>query len=102
MIRLIEQHRQEIAELCRRYRLKRLELFGSAASGAFDPRRSDVDLFYEFDPSDMDGLADRFFGLKESLEQLLGTNVDLVSAPDATNPYFLEVANRHRISLYAA
>jgi hypothetical protein len=102
MIRLIEQHRQEIAELCRRYRLKRLELFGSAASGAFDPRRSDVDLFYEFDPSDMDGLADRFFGLKESLEQLLGTNVDLISAPDATNPYFLEVANRHRISLYAA
>jgi predicted nucleotidyltransferase len=102
MIGLIEQHREQIAALCRRYRLKRLELFGSAASGAFDPGHSDIDFFYEFDPSDTDGLADRFFGLKEDLERLLGVNVDMVSAPDATNPYFLQVANRHRLTLYAA
>jgi predicted nucleotidyltransferase len=102
MISLIERHREQIAELCRRYRLKRLELFGSAASGNFDPIRSDVDFFYEFDPSDMDHLADRFFDLKAELEQLLGVNVDLVSAPDVTNLYFLQVANRHRLTLYAA
>jgi len=34
--------------------------------------------------------------------KLLGIKVDLVSAPDATNPYFLQVANRHRLTLYAA
>jgi predicted nucleotidyltransferase len=102
MIGLIEQHHQEIAALCRRYRVTRLELFGSAASGQFNPARSDVDFFYEFDPSDMDALADRFFGFKQDLEQLLGVNVDLLSAPDVTNPYFLQVANRHRLTLYAA
>ena len=102
MIDLIEQHREQIAELCRKYGVKRLELFGSAASGNFDPAVSDVDLFYEFDPADAGNLADRFFGLLEDLESLLGRKVDLVSAKDAKNPYFLEVANRNRMTLYAA
>jgi hypothetical protein len=99
---LVEQHRAQIEELCRKYRVKRLELFGSAARGDFDPAHSDVDFFYEFDPTDDNGLVDRFFGLIEDLETLLGVKVDLVSARHAKNPYFLEVANRNRITLYAA
>ena|SRR5688572_59886 len=102
MIDLIEQHRKEIAELCRTYGVTRLELFGSAASGDFDNATSDVDFFYEFERAHNMNLADRFFGLLESLEALLGRKVDLVSAKDAKNPYFLEVANRHRVTLYAA
>lgn len=102
MIELIERHREGIAALCRKYGVKRLELFGSAARGDFDPAHSDVDFFYEFDPTDNAGLADRFFALKEDLERLLGTRVELVSAKDATNPYFLQVANQHRTTLYAA
>jgi uncharacterized protein len=102
MIDLIEQHRGEITELCRKYGVKRLDLFGSAASGTFDARSSDVDFFYEFERDDFSGIADRFFGLIEDLERVLGRKVDLVSAKDVTNPYFLQVANRHRITLYAA
>jgi predicted nucleotidyltransferase len=102
VIPLIEQHRSQISTLCRQYRVKQLELFGSAATDEFDPAHSDVDFFYEFDPADSTGLADRFFGLQADLEKLLGLKVDLVSAQDATNPYFLQVANRHRLTLYAA
>jgi len=102
MLALIEKSRPRIADLCRKYRVKRLELFGSAASGDFDPANSDIDFFYEFDNVDMIDRADRFFGFKEELEQLLNAHVDLVSAPDVTNLYFLEVANRHRQTLYAA
>jgi hypothetical protein len=40
--------------------------------------------------------------LKDQLEALLGFKVDLVSAKHAKNPYFLEEANRHRQTLYAA
>lgn len=99
---LIEQHLPEIELLCRKYGLKKLELFGSAATGEFDPDHSDVDFFYIFDESDKSRLADRFFGLWEDLQQLLGREVDLVSALDAKNPYFLQVANRQRVTLYAA
>ena len=102
MLIQIEQARPCIAELCRKYRVKRLEVLGSAASSAFDASHSDIDLFYEFDAADTADLADRFFGLKEDLEHMLGASVDLVSATDVTNPYFLQVANRHRRTLYAA
>jgi uncharacterized protein len=102
MLPLIEEHRSTIEALCQRYGIKRLEIFGSAVRGDFDPSTSDVDFFYEFDPANREKLADRYFGFWEDLEQLLGTKVDLVSAKDATNPYFLQVANRHRVTLYAA
>jgi hypothetical protein len=52
--------------------------------------------------TDSAGLAYRYFGLNEDLEKLLGSKADLVGAKDATNPYLLEVANRHRTLLYAA
>ena len=102
MLGIIKQHRQQIISLCRHYRVKRLELFGSAASGDFDPAHSDIDFFYEFDETDLSDIADRFFDLKDALEALLGHKVDLVSALDAKNPYFLQLANRHRQTLYAA
>jgi len=101
MIPLLEQHREQIAGLCRKYGVSRLELFGSAARGDFDPAQSDIDFFFEFD-SDPSRLADRFFGLSEDLERLLGRPVDLVSSRDVRNPYFLQVANRYRVTLYAA
>ena len=101
MLRLIEENRSQIEKLCRRFGIRRLELFGSAASGTFNPEASDVDFFYEFDQNPT-GLADRFFGLQEVLQKLLGKKVDLNSAKDATNPYFLQVANRNRVTLYAA
>ena len=99
---MIEQHRDEIAALCRKYGVKRLELFGSAARGDFDPAMSDVDFFYEFLSDDWRNAADCWFGLQEDLEALLRRKVDLVSIKDAKNPYFLEVANRSRVQLYAA
>lgn len=102
MIPLIEQHREQIADLCRLYGVKRLELFGSAAADKFDSARSDVDFFYELDHSVSDDPADRFFAFKERLEALLQCKVDLVSARHTTNPYFLQEANQYRQTLYAA
>ncbi|MBI1338519.1 MAG: DNA polymerase III subunit beta [Phycisphaera sp.] len=101
MIPLVEQHRPDIAALCRKYGVRRLELFGSASRGDFNATDSDIDFFYEFN-DDPANLADRFFGFMEELEGLLGVKVDLVSSHDAHNPYFLQVANRHRVTLYAA
>jgi uncharacterized protein len=74
----IEQKRDALAALCRRYRVRRLEVFGSAARGAgFDPDRSDADFLVTFTPAARNDLA-AFVDLKESLEELLGRPVDLV------------------------
>ena len=101
MLQQVEQHRQEIAAICRKYGVIRLDLFGSAASGQLFSSESDIDFFFEFDANPV-GLADRYFGLTEDLELLLQRNVDMVSIQDARNPYFLQVANQHRTTLYAA
>lgn len=48
----IQQHQSAIAELCRRYHVQRLEVFGLAARGTdFTPESSDADFLVEFSPS---------------------------------------------------
>jgi predicted nucleotidyltransferase len=102
MLPLIEQHRPQVESLCRKYRVTRLELFGSAARGDFDPARSDLDFFVEFEELGWKGSFRRFMGLKLDLEALLGRAVDLVEPKAIVNPYFALVANRHRSVVYAA
>jgi uncharacterized protein len=92
---------ETIAALCRRFGVRRLSVFGSAATEAFDPERSDVDFLVEFDP-DADGLFDAYFGLKEELERLVGRPVDLVMPKSLENPYFAASVERSRRDVYAA
>ena len=49
MIDEIALRRDELRAVCRRFHVRRLDLFGSAARGDFDPLRSDVDFPVEFD-----------------------------------------------------
>ena len=82
----IADKREELAELCRRYGVARLEVFGSAARGAdFDPQTSDADFLVEIDPDS--GLApfDQFFDLAEALRHTLGRPVDLVESGPSTS-----------------
>ena len=95
--------RLEIADLCRRFHVRRLEIFGSAARGDdFDPVRSDFDFLVEFEPGYRDTAFDDYFGLKEGLEALLDRPVDLVVEKAIRNPYFQAGIERAREPLYAA
>ena len=102
MIPLIENHRTQVSALCHQYGVQSLDVFGSAADGVFDPARSDIDFLVTFNPEDLTGLSHRYFGLLESLEQLFGRKVDLVSTAGLSNPYFIASVNRSRQPLYAA
>lgn len=102
MIPQIEEHAAELQELCRRFRVLRLELFGSAAARRFQAEISDLDFLVEFEPSAGPGYADRYFGLLESLEVLFGRPVDLVVASAIKNPYFRQSVDKTRTLLYAA
>lgn len=53
----ITQKRADIARICQRLHIQRLEVFGSAARGTdFDPQRSDADFLVEFAPGAKHGL----------------------------------------------
>lgn len=102
MISLLYERRDEIAQLCRRHRVTRLEVFGSAASGNFDPETSDLDFLVEFLPLGPGERADAYFGLLEDLRDLLGRPVDLVMTRAIRNPYFRQAIEQTREVLYAA
>ena len=66
----------QIAEICRRYGVRELLLFGSALGSDFTAE-SDLDLLVEFHPSVRIGLV-QLGRLQEELEILLQRKVDLV------------------------
>lgn len=99
---MVESKKAEIDQICRRYGVSRLDLFGSAAGENFDPERSDLDFVVAFAPQTPPRLFDRYFGLKEELEELLGRGVDLLMEGAMKNPYFVSSVNESRVTLYAA
>jgi predicted nucleotidyltransferase len=102
MHHLIETKRTELAQVCAQYRVRRLELFGSATGERFDPDTSDLDFLVEFQDLSPREHADVFFGLMEKLQQLFGRPVDLVELRAIRNPYFLQAVEQTRTLLYAA
>ncbi|MYE02031.1 MAG: DNA polymerase III subunit beta [Alphaproteobacteria bacterium] len=68
----IADKREELAALCRRYHVARLEVFGSAARGEdFDPETSDADFLVEFDPGSSLRPFHRYFDLTGALREAL-------------------------------
>lgn len=98
----IETNRAALATLCHRYHVKRLELFGSAATGGFKRESSDLDFLVEFDVTDAMNPADQYFGLWDELKKLFRRDVDLVTVGSLRNPYFIRTVNETKTMLYAA
>jgi predicted nucleotidyltransferase len=102
MTELINQRWPELEALCRKYRVKTLEIFGFASDGSFDPQRSDLDFLVNFLPLEEGQSAPDYFGLLHSLEDLFERKIDLVLERAIRNPYFLQGVNKSRRVVYAA
>jgi predicted nucleotidyltransferase len=104
MVSAVTDKLAELSELCARFGVERLELFGSAASDeGFDPQRSDLDFIVQFRPDqDLGPWLRQYFAFRDELSSLFGFPVDLVMASAMKNPYFIREANRTRRLLYGA
>lgn len=103
IIAAIADNLPAIRELCQKYGVVRLELFGSAATGEFDPSRSDIDFLVEDAPeTDLGPWLTDFFARRERLASLLGHPVDLIMSGAPRNPYLIQSINKNRRLLYAA
>jgi predicted nucleotidyltransferase len=88
-----------IRDFCRRYRIRRLSLFGSAITDRFRPE-SDVDVLVEFEPDERVSLF-RIATLELELGSLFGRKVDLRTPQDLSR-LFREEVSRTASVLYAA
>lgn len=98
---LVEQKLPELERVCRRRHVRRMELFGSAAIGSFDPARSDLDFLVSFEDLAVGEYAEAYFGLLEDLEKLFQRPVDLVAETAFRNPYFQQSVDATRTLVYA-
>jgi len=77
--------KEKIAEFCKRNRIRKLSVFGSAVRDDFSPE-SDIDVLVEFEPDARVGLI-RLAGLEIELGEILGRKVDL-NTPGFLSKYF--------------
>jgi predicted nucleotidyltransferase len=99
---LIEDQRDQIAELCRTFGVRRLDVFGSVVREDFDPARSDVDFLVDFIQDDERNRFRDYFALRDALERVLGRPVDLVMARALNNRYLEAAIEAERQLVYAA
>ena len=95
----IEAIKPEIERICRRLPVKRLGLFGSAVSDNFS-QTSDVDVLVIFDSDKNIDLFDKYFELKEQLQEIFKRQVDLVVDKKFRNPVLRESIDRTRTIIY--
>jgi predicted nucleotidyltransferase len=100
MIGLLETNKKAIAAICQKYGVKKLDVFGSAATGAFHAT-SDLDFVVEFADYGP-GIATRFIDFADELERFFGRSVDLVFDAKLTNPYFRQSVNATRELVFDA
>lgn len=72
----IEIPQDRVADLCRRYKVRQLALFGSALRDDFGPE-SDVDFLVEFDPTAQIGFL-TLAKLQRELSAMIHRRVELV------------------------
>ena len=103
MIALVADNLPAIRALCQEYEVVRLDLIGSAATGEFDPDRSDIDFLIEWAPeTNLGPWLSRYFELRDRLADLLGRPVDLVMTGAPRNPWVIRSIEESRQLLYAA
>ena len=95
----IEKVKPEIDRICRRLPVKRLGIFGSALTRNFS-RSSDIDVLVIFDSGEDIDFFDKYFELKEQLEEIFKRDVDLVVDKKFKNPVFRESVDRTRTVIY--
>ncbi len=96
---VLQKSKRKIAEICRRYKIRELSLFGSQARGDFS-EQSDFDFLVEFEPEARIDYF-KFFEIQEKLEEIVHKKVDLVPK-DGLKPFAKKIVLSEAEVVYAA
>ncbi|MEQ1747047.1 MAG: nucleotidyltransferase domain-containing protein [Saprospiraceae bacterium] len=99
--KFFEQHKAQLFELCRRYPVVRLYVFGSILTDAFDPEKSDVDVQVFFEPNkDPIKNGQLKWEFWDELEEIMGRKVDMLTEQPLRNPFFKKQVESTRRLVY--
>ncbi len=99
---IVKEKIPQLVELCKKYRVVRMYLFGSAARDYdFDPDRSDFDFLVAFDPGlEPIDRGENYIDLMFALDDLFGREVDLMSEQQLQNPYLIKSIDEDKKLIY--
>jgi predicted nucleotidyltransferase len=99
---IIDNHRGQIAAVCRKHGVLRLEVFGSVLRSDYDEASSDVDVVVEFDAQAPGSALRRYFDLKAGLEAVLNRPVDIIVLDAMDDTRLKRIIERTKVPVYAA
>lgn len=84
------------------YNVKKLYLFGSVLTSAFDNAHSDIDMIVEFDETKLphEQIGELYLDFCSDLEQLFQRKVDVLRNKNFKNPYFQKSLNKTKVLVY--
>lgn len=102
MNELIQNSREQLAELCKSHKIKRIYAFGSVLTSRFNDD-SDIDFLVSFsDDLSVLEYAENYFSLLEKLNKLFNRRVDLITENSLSNPFFIESIDQSKEIVYEA
>lgn len=96
---LLVKKKTAINELCEKFHVERLYLFGSAAKGTLKDE-SDVDFLVKFKSFDLYFYFDNYMDFQNQLQELFQRKIDLVEEQSLRNPILIKSINKNKKLIY--
>ena len=96
---IIDRNIEKIKALCSKHKVSRLFVFGSVLTERYN-QSSDIDFVVDFSDVDIYNYADNYFDLKNSLENLLNRQIDLLEEKAINNPYLRKSIDSSKQLIY--
>ncbi|MCK5862820.1 MAG: hypothetical protein KAH38_10060 [Candidatus Hydrogenedentes bacterium] len=75
---ILDEKLETVQAICQAFHVLKLDAFGPVAGDKFEPSHGAASFLVECEPASQRARYERFFGLLQALEILLGCRIDLV------------------------
>jgi uncharacterized protein len=100
---IIEKRKQELKDICKKLKIKRLYAYGSAVTSDKFRENSDIDFLISFhDNISPEEYSENYFQLQYQLRELFDREIDVITERSLSNPYFIESVNKNKVLIYEA
>lgn len=96
----IQRNIKDFLTLCQTHQVKTLYAFGSAVTGNFNEKLSDIDLLVEIDAEDPIERGEKLMSLWDKFEVFFNRKVDLLTNSSVKNPILKKRIDSTKILIY--
>jgi len=96
---MLSIEKNKIINLCKKHKVEKLYLFGSATNESFS-LESDVDLLVRFKKIDLANYFMNYISLKDNFKKLFKREIDLLEEQALKNPILINSINKNKELIY--